>query len=151
MIANQVSCNASDFQKKASMINLIEALVRLDANNSSIEGNKFSSWPTVKRVIEYIEHNYKDPELTNDTIYTKTGACKSYLSTVFKNSTGQSIHSYLINMRISKAKELLSSGVSVTETGEMVGFSNIHSFSRAFKNATGRSPSEYALSYSRNV
>ncbi len=67
-----------------------------------------------------------------------------YANRLFKKHTGQSIHNYLISVRIHRAKRLLTAGSSVTEAANQVGISDIAYFSRLFKKHTGLSPSEYA-------
>ena len=44
-------------------------------------------------------------------------------------------------MRI--AKELLSSGKSVTESARMAGYESVHYFTRLFKRIMGINPSQY--------
>ena len=63
---------------------------------------------------------------------------------LFKEAVGKGIHGYLMGLRISSAKELLTStDMSISEIGEMVGFHDPLYFSRAFKSETGVSPKEY--------
>ena len=55
--------------------------------------------------------------------------------------------SYLARTRISEAKRLIHEGsYSFTQIAELTGFDNIYYFSRRFKELTGMTPSEYALS-----
>ena len=62
----------------------------------------------------------------------------------FKNSTGLSPLKYINNLKISRAKELLSVGMcSVSEAATLSGFHNECYFSREFKKHTGMSPVEY--------
>ncbi len=135
----------SNFLKlKSEMIQLIDLLQRSESNETDIDKRNLSSWPTVMRTVDYIEKNYRNPELSNEIIYSEIGACKSYLSTIFKNATGLTIHQYLLNVRITHAKELLLKGYSATEASTMVGFISLHSFIRAFKQITGYRPTEFA-------
>ena len=71
-----------------------------------------------------------------------------YFSTLFKKETGQNFTDYLTELRINKAKELLSGDkVSVQDVAEMVGYSDLKYFSRLFKKTTGVSPSDYKKLY----
>jgi len=72
---------------------------------------------------------------------------KTQLCKIFRESTGQSPMEYYMNLRIKEAKKLLrEKNYSVTEVSDMLGYSSIHIFSRAFKKAVGKSPTAYVKS-----
>ena len=134
---------ANFLKVKSEMIKLIDILCNSDVSSADIVKKNLSSWPTVMSAVDYIEGNYQNPELSNEDIYSATGASKSYLSTVFKSSTGLSLHQYLLNVRITRAKELLARGYTATAAASSVGFTSLHSFIRAFKQIANMTPSEY--------
>jgi AraC family transcriptional regulator len=62
----------------------------------------------------------------------------------FKQSFGMPPHRYLMQQRIGRAKAMLArSEYSISEIGLSLGFSQISSFSTAFRHVTGLSPTEY--------
>ncbi len=62
----------------------------------------------------------------------------------FKEATGSSPLQYFINLKLEKAKELLSySDLSITEVAEKIGYDNPLYFSRQFKAHMGYSPNKY--------
>jgi AraC-like DNA-binding protein len=62
----------------------------------------------------------------------------------FKHSFGMPPHRYLVQQRIGRAKAMLArSGYSISEICLALGFSQISSFSAAFRHVTGLSPTEY--------
>ncbi|MCA9325724.1 MAG: helix-turn-helix transcriptional regulator [Anaerolineae bacterium] len=70
-----------------------------------------------------------------------------YLIRLFRRVYKQTPHQYLIQLRITKAKELLShSDVSITEICAEVGFESLGSFSALFRKSVGLSPSAYRRS-----
>ncbi len=72
---------------------------------------------------------------------------KSKLSYIFKENTGKSPMQYLSFLKIEEAKRLLREGnMSVGEIADALKYSGIHSFTRAFKNVTGFSPTSYIKS-----
>ncbi|MBE6739519.1 MAG: helix-turn-helix domain-containing protein [Ruminococcaceae bacterium] len=72
---------------------------------------------------------------------------KSKLSFIFKKNTGKSPMQYLSCAKIEEAKKLLREGeMSVSEIADILRYSGIHSFTRAFKNVTGFSPTAYIKS-----
>ena len=68
---------------------------------------------------------------------------RSYLSRIFKEITGISIQSYLTNTRLQAARSLILHDYTVSQASAMVGYSDIASFSRAFKNYYKISPKQY--------
>lgn len=62
---------------------------------------------------------------------------------MFKQLYGVTPRSYLRDMRISKAKERLKEGYSITDTCFDVGYESLTTFSTTFKKCTGYSPREF--------
>ncbi|MEH7529090.1 helix-turn-helix domain-containing protein, partial [Priestia megaterium] len=61
---------------------------------------------------------------------------------VLSQRTSQTFQQYLTNVRINKAKHLLSTtSQSIQQISFSIGFSDPNYFSRVFKNQTGVSPS----------
>ena len=72
---------------------------------------------------------------------------KSQLSKIFKDTTGKSIIEYYNNLKIAESKKLIrEEQFSISEISDMLGYSSIHIFSRAFKKAVGFSPTAYKKS-----
>ncbi len=65
------------------------------------------------------------------------------LSSQFKKAYGQAPSLFLTQERVSLAKELLSSSLSLEEICERAGFGSISTLNRAFKHLTGQTPSQY--------
>lgn len=94
--------------------------------------------------IAYIQDHYAETDITNDKLAALTGISTVYFRRLFNEAYRVSPMKYIHNIRIDKAKKLLLSDYhSISFIAESVGFSSVYSFSRAFKNATGVSPSEY--------
>ena len=75
----------------------------------------------------------------------------SYLSALFSSTTGNTLFSYYENKRLDIARELLSEGTqSVTDIADLLGYSSLYSFSRAFKEKFGESPKKYMRARSGN-
>ena len=70
----------------------------------------------------------------------------SHLSFIFKKEVGTTFINYLTDLRIKKAKQLLSStDLMVYEVSTNVGYENYAYFSTVFKKSVGLSPKEYRI------
>ena len=67
----------------------------------------------------------------------------STLSRRYKNVVGHGVLDEIHLVRLSFAKELLRSGMTVRETAEKAGYLETRSMVRAFKRYEGITPSEY--------
>lgn len=91
---------------------------------------------------QYISDN--SSEITVAKLANELGLSKNYFGKIFKNSTGTSISTYVTNLRIKKAADLLrTTNMKVYEVAYEVGFENSHYFSVAFKQNIGVTPSEF--------
>ncbi|MDO5422424.1 MAG: response regulator [Eubacteriales bacterium] len=93
---------------------------------------------------KYLDENYCAYISLND-IAEKYHFTASYLSKSFKKKMQITPLKYVINLRIERAKQLISQNpeLSLKEIGIMVGYEDQNYFSRIFKNCTGINPSEY--------
>ena len=108
------------------------------SKNNANENSTKISW-----CLEYIRKNYAERidfiELANSQ-----GISQSYFRKLFKAETDKAPTDYLICVRIEKAIDLLRKGTySIGEICKMVGYDDIHHFSKLFKEKTGHSPSTY--------
>lgn len=94
----------------------------------------------VKRLLN--ENLSKDISL--DEIAEKVGLNASYLSSLFKQETGETFVQYRIRKRMERAKQLLSiPHYRITEVSFEVGYADHPHFTKTFKKYTGLTPSEY--------
>lgn len=98
-----------------------------------------------EKVISYMTEHLTD-KLNLQELSRVVNISPSYLESIFKNATGKSPISYLIDVRIGKSKDLLNDGYTVSEASSMVGFNDIFYFSKCFKKYVGISPSQYKAS-----
>lgn len=92
---------------------------------------------------EYLRDHLSE-KITLDTLSEKFYVNKYYLTRLFKNEYGLTINEYLLQIRISHAKELLRfSTLSIEEIGESCGITPLYYFSRIFKGVEGISPRDY--------
>lgn len=98
----------------------------------------------INTALEYIHTHYTDFEISIGALADMCGISEDYFRKIFKSSYGISPVKYINSLKVSYAKELLSSGMySVTEVAQMSGFADASYFSREFKTHTGICPSQY--------
>ncbi len=92
----------------------------------------------------YIEENYSDKSLSLRIVADQLGVSYGYLSTAFSKTFGETFKSYLVSVRIEKARELLlERKYKVFEIADMVGYGSSRYFTDAFKRRHGVSPVDY--------
>lgn len=97
----------------------------------------------LQSVKEWIDNNYSS-KITLDELSHAFYINKYYLSKSFKEQFGQSISSYLLSVRITKAKQLLRFSTKTIEAiGYECGLGAPHYFSQRFKEIEGVPPSKY--------
>lgn len=128
---------------KLKSINLIYNIITtlLEQSNNYLP---FDKKEKIRPALDYIAENY-NKHITNDDLADLLGISTVYFRKLFTNAIGMSPITYIQNLRIDKAKEMLKSDYSkISLIAEEVGYSNIYHFSKTFKQVTGYSPTEYA-------
>lgn len=100
----------------------------------------------IDSVIGDIRNHYtEDIQLT--TLASKYSVSIARLSTEIKKKIGMTFSDYVTQLRIQRAKELLSDeSMSVSEVAEIVGYNDYFYFIKVFKKVQGISPSKYRKS-----
>ncbi len=102
-------------------------------------------------VRKYIEENYRE-DLTLDELSKMAGMDRFSFCKCFKEGFGKGFRSYLNEVRIGNAAELLrNEELSVAEVAFSVGYRGTARFSRAFKERYGVSPMAYRRSLGRKT
>lgn len=92
----------------------------------------------------YIADHFCDLNFNISFLANHMNVSLSYLSTVFKQSMGINLSTYIIDLRIDKAKKLLAHfQYSIYDISLQCGYEDSRYFSKIFKKKLGLSPSEY--------
>ncbi|WP_181995505.1 AraC family transcriptional regulator [Clostridium sp. AM58-1XD] len=105
--------------------------------------NRQRSDKTIERLKEYVRtHLGEDISLQDLADYSQMSP--SYVSRLFKKHLNIGFVEYLNTLRINRAKRLLEdTQMTVEQVGFQVGFNNVRSFMRLFKQYEGTSPGQY--------
>lgn len=111
---------------------------------SSLSDDKTKAETTsiIKKATDIMENEYMK-DLSVEDIANRVGLERCYFSVLFKKHTGQTPHSYLNSVRISKACMLINSTeLSIAEIATQVGLEP-SVFARMFKREIGVTPGKY--------
>lgn len=96
------------------------------------------------KIMEYIEENYSDGNLSVKSIADDFGLSFNYISKYFKEHTGEGLAKYIIYKRIEKAKDmLLNTNYSIKRIADQTGFYSDNVFIRTFKKVENITPGQY--------
>ena len=124
---------------KSAFLKLMVYINRLSFGEAAIMGA--ISDEKIDKVIEYINENYKR-DISIDDIADNFHISRSYLMHRFKDVTGGSVHSFVIQKRLNAALTMLREGTPAMETALVCGFSDYTVFYKSFRKAFGYNPTD---------
>ena len=127
----------SILERKNIALNMI---LKLNQRQEAREKHRRGS--SIEKIITYMRENYKK-ELSVSECARRANLSETHFRRLFKQHTGRSPKEFLISLRISEAKELLSRGASIKETALLVGWEDEFYFMRIFKKINGISPGRF--------
>lgn len=107
---------------------------------------KDSKHDELNNILEYIQNNLSDADLTLTSIAKKFYMSTTSINTMFKKYINSTVKEYIILKRISMAEDLLTQDYSVSEVCERVGFNNYSHFIRTFTKVVGIPPKQFSRS-----
>lgn len=131
---------------------LREALRRVEGADSAVAApsappGEDSVHPTVRKVLAVIGEEYAE-KLTLEELARRMRITPEYLSYLFHRNLGIKFATYLKQVRMDKAKELLAEGgCKVYEVAARCGYPDTKYFCRIFREVNSVSPSEYMRLY----
>ena len=119
-----------------------------DTVPEDINTDIYSSNPRLNEIVHYINHNYAQPTLSLNSLSKNFHFDPSYLSKIFHRDIGKSLSQYIMDLRLTKAFELLqTTNMMVKEVSIAVGYDDTGFFSKLFKRKFGSSPTSYFKEY----
>ncbi len=97
----------------------------------------------IRNVMDYIQTHLSET-ITLEMLANEFYLSGKYISSQFKQHTGLTLRTYILDQRISYAKKMLLGGANVSEACYRSGFSDYANFIRTFTNLVGVSPGKFA-------
>jgi AraC family transcriptional regulator len=100
--------------------------------------------PTRLRRVTELVHAEIEDELSLDKMAEVAGLSTAHFSLMFRRSTGESPHQFVLRHRVERAKEMLRArDARVLDVAVACGFKTQQHFARVFRRICGASPTEY--------
>lgn len=95
-----------------------------------------------RQIVDHVDQREGSASIAD--LVALTGYSERHLTRAFKESTGQTIHEYITEVRLKRAIELLAdTDMMVKDVAAKLGFGSAGSFCAAFARQTGESPGEF--------
>ena len=133
-------------------------LLLLSILRSANERRKRLKTPTVQRnegaivgrAMQYVADHVRE-RMTVESVAKETGVSASHLTALFHRQMQLSPGEYIRRVKLEESKTLIRKGeLNFSQIAEALSYTNIHHFSRQFKEHFGISPTEYAKSLSES-
>ena len=109
-------------------------------DTASQEAGQAEENDTVSKAMHFIQEQYMNPISLLD-VATHVNMSQFHFFRLFRKDCGYSPHEYLILTRLNRAKHLLkTTGLPVKVIAQKVGYQNVSSFTNAFTDRVGISP-----------
>ena len=101
-------------------------------------------------IVQFIEENYSSM-LSLEQLSKTLHMNKNYICKLFKDTTSRTVMDYLNFVRIQHGKELIKTGLSISEVSSAVGYSSQSYFDKVFQKYILCTPTEYRKRFLNNT
>lgn len=130
-------------EAQAQMIQTVETVVRRLCECVQ-KNQKGHACQMIEQVLAFMQQEYANQDLTLTYVAERFCITPSYLSTFFKENTGDTFLNYLTRFRLDKAKELIrTTNLPMGDIAAAVGYASGNTFTRIFKKAEHITPTQY--------
>ena len=114
----------------------------LQSQSDALPITSLNAPQSIMRAKEYLEDEYSR-SIQLSELANVSGLSPFYFLRAFTKATGLTPHEYLCNLRVEKARKLLSAGISIAETAAETGFFDQSHLHRHFRRILGITPGKY--------
>lgn len=106
-----------------------------------------TNYAKIRPAIDYMHEHYTQKDFRVEDLSRLVELDAKYFRMLFHKKYGISPKEFVLQLKLSRAKELLTEGKnSLTEIAARLGFSDVYHLSKAFKKKTGMTPTQYKKS-----
>jgi AraC family transcriptional regulator len=101
----------------------------------------------LRRITEFVQAKMED-DLSLDEMARSVGLSTAHFARMFRKSTGETPHQFVLRLRVDRAKAMLRvSDARVFDVAVACGFKTPQHFAQVFRDACSVSPTEYRLNF----
>ncbi|WAH62152.1 AraC family transcriptional regulator (plasmid) [Pseudomonas silvicola] len=108
-------------EKECALFQVLSTLIRQHGERTLKGGERHALRADIRQAIDYLHSDYHQP-LAVSEIAAVAGLSEYHFMRTFQKLTGLSVHQYLTQIRLMRAKRLLSQGFDAAHTASEVGF-----------------------------
>ena len=121
----------------------------IETNNR--ESEEYEQNDAINSAKQFINEHYSE-EISIADVANHVHFSPGYFSNYFKEKTNENFVSFLKNVRLEKAKELLKNkNVKISHIPQQIGFNSYSYFTKVFQEAYGITPSNYREEFFKNL
>ncbi|MFF2483786.1 ABC transporter substrate-binding protein [Paenibacillus sp. NPDC058071] len=133
--------------EKLQAIGLFYRFVSEQFRQQHIAEQEYKKPDLAEEIAAYIDSHY-DRAISMDTIAAMFHFSTHYLARVFRHKYGHSPLTFLVQVRMNRAKDLLAyTRTPILDIAEQVGYSDLYYFNKQFKKHLGITPVQYRLQF----
>ena len=121
---------------------LYYALSFLSESEEALNNNKTPD-TLFETIVNYVDNHYRERDMSLSRLAETFSYTEKYLSSLFKRNMHIGFVSYLNNLRVQYANQLIEKGeMNVSEISSACGYSDYSYFAKVFKKSTGKTPTQ---------
>ena len=137
-----LTTNATQLQQDTVLLDLCTCLITRYAQESPLVGSLKSKKPAIAQVCDFLQVHYANP-VSLDQLANLAGLSRFYLCRLFRREIGLSLSAYQTQIRIDRAKKLLSQGMAIATVATATGFYDQSHLGYHFKRLVGTTTGNY--------
>jgi len=132
----------SALERESCLMHALALLVRRHAEDRPALAQPGLAHNALRQAQDYLQAHYAE-DISLEQLAQMVYLSPFHLSRLFREQLGLPPHTYLNQIRVNRAKNLLNTGLPLTEVAHAVGFADQSHLTKAFKRVVGVPPGQY--------